>query len=114
LPRYKLFGSFPNIIVVRLLALSPMANVAAGALPCLDTTRTNTSSDPPGSKSNARYGANADIPAHARSSQSMIELFMGSIMATSVRDHHCPSGYRECYPFDGNGRGGTIHVQALD
>ena len=91
MPRYKVFGSFPNMIVVRLLALSPMANVAAGPLPCLDTTRTNTSSDPPGSKSNARYGANAAIPAHARSSHSMIEIFTGSIVTTSVRDHHCPS-----------------------
>jgi hypothetical protein len=92
LPRYKLLASFPNMIVVRLLALSPMANVAAEALPCLDTTRTSTRSDPPGSKSNARYGANADVPAHACSSHSMIELFMGSIVATSVRDHHRPSG----------------------
>jgi hypothetical protein len=79
-------------MVARLVAWSAMANVVVGVLPCLDTTRINTSSDPPGSKNKARYGANAHIATHARSSHSVVELFMGSIVTNSVREHHCPNG----------------------
>lgn len=59
--------------------------------PCMPRHNwTSTSNAPPGTKTNARYGANAHNPAHARSIHSTIELFMGSMVATGLRDYHCP------------------------